>query len=240
MQEAPGAIFAHIRELRRRVLVSMTVWAIGFACIYALYTPFMTWFMAPFSAAGHADLIITSVFEGFVTKMKFSALGGLVFTFPFHLYQLLRFAFPGLSPREKKVVLSAVIFGGLLAILSLILSYIWLIPFTLATLTSDAFIPDSVRVLLHFEQNMFYVINMLLYGMLAFQFPIILTLMLFFGWVTRRQLLAWAKYVMVGIVIVSAIVTPPDVVSQLGVAIPLAILYFASIFVAKIFGWGKG
>ncbi len=79
---------------------------------------------------------------------------------------------------------------------------------------------------------------MLIYGMLAFQFPIILEVLLFFGWLTRKQLLGASRYVLVGILVLSAVVTPPDIVSQCSIAIPLTALYFLSILVAKIFGWG--
>lgn len=232
------SIFDHIRELRKRIVKSVLVALLGFVVAYVFYDGLIGWLLAPFENAGQAQLIVTSVFEGFVSKMKFCALAGLVGTLPFHVYQLLRFVFPGLSVRERRVILAAAIAGGVLAMLSLVLSYTWLIPFTLSTMTNQDFVPEGVGVLLHFQQNVFYVINMLLYGMLAFQFPIILEVLLFFGWVTRRQLLASSRYVVVGILVVAAIVTPPDVISQCGIAIPLTLLYFLSILVAKIFGWG--
>lgn len=232
------SIFDHIRELRKRIVKSVLVVLLGFVVAYVFYDGLIGWLLAPFENAGQAQLIVTSVFEGFVSKMKFCALAGFVGTLPFHVYQLLRFVFPGLSVRERRVILAAAIAGGVLAMLSLVLSYTWLIPFTLSTMTNQDFVPEGVGVLLHFQQNVFYVINMLLYGMLAFQFPIILEVLLFFGWVTRRQLLASSRYVVVGILVVAAIVTPPDVISQCGIAIPLTLLYFLSILVAKIFGWG--
>lgn len=232
------SIFDHIRELRKRIVKSVLVALLGFVVAYVFYDGLIGWLLAPFENAGQAQLIVTSVFEGFVSKMKFCALAGFVGTLPFQVYQLLRFVFPGLSVRERRVILAAAIAGGVLAMLSLVLSYTWLIPFTLSTMTNQDFVPEGVGVLLHFQQNVFYVINMLLYGMLAFQFPIILEVLLFFGWVTRRQLLASSRYVVVGILVVAAIVTPPDVISQCGIAIPLTLLYFLSILVAKIFGWG--
>ncbi len=232
------SIFDHIRELRKRIVKSVLVALLGFVVAYVFYDGLIGWLLAPFENAGQAQLIVTSVFEGFVSKMKFCALAGFVGTLPFHVYQLLRFVFPGLSLRERRVILAAAIAGGVLAMLSLVLSYTWLIPFTLSTMTNQDFVPEGVGVLLHFQQNVFYVINMLIYGMLAFQFPIILEVLLFFGWVTRRQLLASSRYVVVGILVVAAIVTPPDVISQCGIAIPLTLLYFLSILVAKIFGWG--
>ena len=232
------SIFDHIRELRKRIVKSVVVILLGFVVAYVFYDGLIGWLLAPFENAGQTQLIVTSVFEGFVSKMKFCALAGFVGTLPFHVYQLLRFVFPGLSVRERRVVLSAAIAGGVLAMLSLVLSYTWLIPFTLSSMTGHAFVPEGVGVMLHFQQNIFYVINMLLYGMLAFQFPIILEVLLFFGWVTRRQLLASSRYVVVGILVVAAIVTPPDVISQCGIAIPLTLLYFLSILIAKIFGWG--
>jgi len=238
MTTATSSIFDHIRELRKRLVKSVIVVLIGFAVAYFFYDAFIAWLLIPFENAGQTQLIVTSVFEGFVAKMKFCALAGFVVTLPFHLYQLLRFVFPGLSTRERRVVLCATIAGGGLALLSLALSYKWLIPFTLSTMTGHDFVPAKVGVMLHFEQNVFYIINMMIYGMLAFQFPIILEILLFFGWVTRRQLWAASRYVLVGVFVVSAIVTPPDIVSQCCVAIPLTALYFLSILVAKIFGWG--
>jgi sec-independent protein translocase protein TatC len=233
-----ASIFDHIRELRKRLMKSLVVVFVGFVIAYFFYDAFIDWMLVPFEKAGQAHLVVTSVFEGFVAKMKFCALAGFVMTLPFHLYQLLRFVFPGLSEKERRVVLAATVSGGILALISLVLSYAWLIPFTLSTMTGNDFVPLKVGVMLHFEQNLFYIINMMLYGMLAFQFPIILEVLLFFGWVTRRKLLAASRYVLVGIFVVAAIVTPPDVISQCSVAIPLMALYFLAILVAKIFGWG--
>ncbi len=123
MTGASVSIFDHIRELRKRLFLSVVVVFVGFVVAYVFYDTFIAWLMLPFENAGQTQLIVTSVFEGFVAKMKFCALAGFVATLPFHLYQLLRFVFPGLSKRERRVVLASAIAGGFLAVLSLVLSY---------------------------------------------------------------------------------------------------------------------
>ena len=93
--------------------------------------------------------------------------------------------------------------------------------------------------LLSFEQNIFYVLQFMLIVVLVFQLPVILTTLMSMNFLTRRGLLKYGRHVVVLLFIVAAVITPPDIVSQLAVALPLTVLYYLSILLAVIFGWGE-
>jgi sec-independent protein translocase protein TatC len=97
-----------------------------------------------------------------------------------------------------------------------------------------------VGIMLNYTQNIFYIFNFLLYAMLAFQFPILLELLMYWNLVSRKTLWKSTRYAIVVIFVIAAIVTPPDVISQCGIAIPMTLLFFITLGIAKIFGWGEG
>jgi sec-independent protein translocase protein TatC len=232
----------HIRELRQRVLFSAIFVMLG-TCISFFYFDFLiALFSAPFDALASADsptLFVHSLFEGFFTKMKFSFLFGFVVAFPFLLFQVLRFLVPGLKKNERWILFVSLLLGACLAAFSVILVYLYLLPFSIDFLTSYQFIPKKVGLMLNYQNNVFYVFNMLFASMILFQFPIVLFLLMQAGVLTRQMLLSSGRYIVVLIFLLSAIVTPPDVVSQLGFALPLIMMFYGTIVLAKCVGVGR-
>ena len=114
-----------------------------------------------------------------------------------------------------------------------------LLPFSLKVLTGDQFIPAKIGLLLNYQQSVFYIFNFLVYLMLAFQFPILLEVCLYLNLIQRKKLFKSSRYVIVGIFIFSAIITPPDIITQCGIALPLISLFFITIGIAKVFKWGE-
>ena len=239
-------IFDHLRELKKRLVVSCLAIMVCSVLAYFLYEPIIHTLARPFEMVlgkhnpSHAPVLyVTSLFEGFLTRIKFSMVGGIVLAFPVLLYQLIQFVFPALKKKEKRIISACLVASTLLALFSLFLCYFFLVPISMQFLINSDFIPDNVGVMLHFNQNIFYVFNFILYSMLAFQFPIILELLLYFNIVSRQSLLKSSRIVVVLIFVISAIVTPPDWISQLGVAIPMTVLFYITILIAKIFKWGE-
>lgn len=237
-----ATLIDHIRELRTRVVISALFICVGSVFSFIYFDPLIALFSAPFDAlasVGSNTLFVHSLFEGFFTKMKFSFLFGFVVAFPFLLFQVLRFLIPGLKKKERWVLFVALFVGGCLATFSVVLVYVYLLPFSIDFLTSYQFIPEKVGLLLNYQNNVFYVFNMLFASMILFQFPIVLFLLMKAGVLTTKTLLSSGRYVVVLIFMLSAVLTPPDVVSQLGFALPLIVMFYGTIVLAKCLGVGK-
>jgi len=229
----------HIRELRRRLLWSIVSVGFGVLVVYAIYDQLVGFFMAPFMTHGNS-LVIHSLLEGFVTRFKFSVMGGMIVSLPIHLFHVVRFVFPGLTRRERRVIAFALLGSVLLAVVSGWFGYRVFIPFVISSLLTPEFVPSGVLLMLNYEQSVFYVLNFLLWGILTFQLPVLLEVLLYLNVVSRRALLAHTRLVVVIILIIAAVVTPPDVISQLMVALPFMGLYFVTILIAKLAGFGDG
>ncbi|MBN1834392.1 MAG: twin-arginine translocase subunit TatC [Spirochaetales bacterium] len=234
----------HFRELRRRLIASVVAVAAAAGVAFGFYDRIIALLYAPFQSEQFQTdgefLFIHTIFEGFLVKLKVSLLAGLILAFPFLLYNLLRFVFPGLKSREKRIVSAALVASFVLIGVSFYYGYYQVIPISIAFLTGSGFIPAGTGLLLNFGRNVFVIFQLLFITILLFQFPVVLEVLLVMNVVSRRALLKAGRYVVTGIFVVSAILTPPDFVSQLSVAVPLVGLYFLAILIARIGGFGKG
>ena len=106
-------------------------------------------------------------------------------------------------------------------------------------LTSSKFIPFNVGLLLNYTKNIFYILQFIFIALVIFQTPIILELLLISNVVKRKALLKMSKYIIILIFVLSALLTPPDFISQVSLATPLIVLYFLTILIAKIFRFGE-
>ena len=162
----------HIRELRKRLILCTISLVITSFIGFLLFEHVIQLLAIPYleiHSSLSQKLIITSLFEGFSTKLKLSLVLGAVLSLPILLYQGLRFTLPGLKSKEKTIVALSLVSGTLLAILSLYLSYFKLLPFSIQFLTSAQFIPQQIGLLLNYEKSIFFVFNMILYSMIIFQ-----------------------------------------------------------------------
>jgi sec-independent protein translocase protein TatC len=242
MKLASLPLIGHLKELRKRIFFSAVACLAGTVLAFALFDPLIHLLTQPIQALfGQADelLYMHSLFEGFITKIKLSLVLGLVLSSPFHVINGLRFLFPGLQKKERWFIGIAVITGFLLAVLGLYAGFYHLLPFSLKILTGSQFVPQKIGVLLNYQQSIFYIFNFLVYLMVAFQFPIVLESLLFLNIVSRKTLLQSTRIVIIIIFLASAMVTPPDVVSQLSLALPLILLFYATLGIAKIFKFGE-
>ena len=237
-------LLSHINELRRLVIIS----GIGLVAMsivsFVFYDRIIDLLYRPLKVldinSGMDLLYINTIFEGFLTRLKISLLSGIVLSFPVHLFNVIYFIFPGLMGREKRIVSIALAFSFIFIILSFLYSYYKIIPISVSFLTGEVFIPARTGMLLSFSGNIFYVLQFMLVALVVFQIPIILELLMVMNVVSRKRLWRAARYVIVLFFILAAIVTPPDFITQLGLALPLTALYFITLLIAKIFGFGKG
>ncbi|NQY73562.1 MAG: twin-arginine translocase subunit TatC, partial [Candidatus Margulisbacteria bacterium] len=186
------------------------------------------------------SLVISTLFEGFLMKLKLSVLGGIIVSFPVHMYSGIRFIFPGLKKKERRIIWAVIVASFLLAIFGLYMSYFQLIPFSVTFLTGTGFIPKDVGLLLNYKLNIQYVMNFILFSLILFQLPVVLELLLAMNVVNRQTLFRNSHYIVVAIFILTALVTPPDIISQIGLAVPLIFLFFITLLIAKCLRLGEG
>jgi len=236
---------AHLAELRRRLILSLLAILVGSVACFVLYGPIVDFLKAPIQSiagpGGEAFLFVGTVFEAFLVKFKVSIAAGFVATLPVHLFNTAAFVFPGLMSREKRIIAWSLAASTVLAATGFSFGYFKLIPAMLELLASPSFFPGGVDFLLGFEKNIFFVVGFILAVMIVFQLPLLLLVLLALDVLSRKATLRASRYVVVGIFVLSAVVTPsPDMISQLMLAIPLIALYFLAILTARILRLGEG
>jgi sec-independent protein translocase protein TatC len=237
-------ILRHIIELRKRLLIGSAVFIVGMIVAFAFNKRILELVLIPLQAV-NPDLInenllfVTTIFEGFMTKVKLSAVSGLIITFPFHLLNILGFTFPGLSSKERRLITVSLIISSLLIVFSFYYGYFKVIPISVAFLSGAGFIPERIGMMLNYSRNVFYILQFLFATLIVFQIPVVLEILMVMKIVSRATLTQYSKHIILGTFVLSAIVTPPDFVSQLSLAIPLIGMFFITLLIAKIFHFGE-
>jgi sec-independent protein translocase protein TatC len=176
-------------------------------------------------------MIATGVITPFLIPMKIAFMAAFVLALPFILYQAWAFVAPGLYSHEKRLVLPLVVSSTLLFMLGMVFCYFIVFGKVFAFIAS--FAPKSISVAPDIEAYFNFVLGMFLAFGLAFEVPVVVVVLVMTGLVTVEQLREWRGYVVVAIFVVAAIVTPPDVVSQIALAIPMCLLYEIGLLVAQ-------
>jgi sec-independent protein translocase protein TatC len=240
--ERAMSVLDHIRELRNIILGSLAAYVIACAAAFIFSNRIIEFFTEPFAAVSSMvdkTLVVSSIAEGFLAQLKVTVIAGLILSMPVHIFGIIRFVFPGLSRREQRIVMSFLVFSLILIAAGAYLAYFRLVPLALSFLTSPYFVPRTVGFLLNYQTNIFYIFSFILWAVLALQLPLIMEILLVMNVLKRRQVWKASRYIIVAIFIFSAIITPPDFVSQLGVALPLTFFYFLALLIAGIFKFGE-
>jgi sec-independent protein translocase protein TatC len=191
--------------------------------------------------AAAVKLVFTAPLEFFFTKMKLAGFGAVVCCFPVLAWQLYRFVAPGLYKRERRAFFPFLMAAPVLFCMGAALVYYVMLPFVLWFSLSQQIIGGDVQVELlpKVSDYLDLVTKLLLAFGLCFQLPVVLSLAGLAGLVSAEQLGKFRRYAIVGIVFVAALVTPPDPVSQMLLAVPIYLLYEASILSVKLIERGK-
>ena len=227
----------HLVELRDRlikIVIAIAVVAIGLA-IYpgpgALYDILAAPLVANLPQG--ATLIATSVISPFLVPLKILMMAAFLIALPVILWQVWSFVAPGLYMHEKKLILPLVVSSTVLFFIGVLFCYYFVFGQVFKFIQS--FAPKSITAAPDIEAYLGFVLSMFLAFGLAFEVPIVVIVLARMGMVTIQQLKDFRGYFVVLAFIIAAIVTPPDVVSQLALAIPMCLLYEIGIWAAQIF-----
>lgn len=226
-------LIAHLLELRSRLLRGFAGLGLALVCLLPfanhLYAQLAKPLLAKLPAGGH--IIATQVASPIFAPMKLAFFVALLVTMPWLLYQAWAFVAPGLYHREKRLALPLLSSSLLLFYSGCAFAYYLVLPMVFSFLIKVA--PDGVAMMTDISAYLDFVLVLFLAFGLAFELPVALVILALLGWVTPAQLREGRGYAIVGIFIVAAVLTPPDVVSQLLLAIPMCLLYEAGILAAQ-------
>jgi sec-independent protein translocase protein TatC len=233
--EAP--FVTHLVELRDRLIRALLAVIVVFValCFWPGPAGLYDLLSAPMTAnlPSGTKLIATNVFSPFLVPLKITLMGAFLIALPVVLYQVWAFVAPGLYSHEKKMVLPLVISSTLLFFVGVAFCYFIVIPSLTKFIVAVA--PSSINTAPDIEQYFGTVLTLFLVFGIAFEVPVAVVVLARIGIVSVDQLKKFRGYFVVVAFIVSAVVTPPDVVSQLSLAIPLCLLYEIGIWSAKVF-----
>ena len=238
--EAQETFLSHLIELRERLVRCLL--AVVIAAIPAMYFSSDLYDLLALPLMGSlpegSRMIATGVITPFLIPMKIAFMAAFLAVLPYILYQAWAFVAPGLYAHEKRLVLPLVVSSTILFVVGM--AFCYFIVFRRVFAFIAHFAPKSISVAPDIEAYFNFVLGMFVAFGLAFEVPVVVVVLVLAGIVTVEQLRAWRGYVIVAIFIVAAIVTPPDVVSQVSLAIPMCLLYEVGIFFGSIVAKRRG
>lgn len=221
----------HLLELRRRLLWSCAALAVAFGICLYFARPIFAFLVQPLVKAGQGKLIYTQIFEAFFVEIKVAFFAALMLAFPVIANQIWQFVAPGLYRNEKRALLPFIWATPVLFLMGASLAYYVAIPVALHFLLGfQGDIGGVQQEALPGVGNYLSFVMQFLFGFgLSFLLPVLLMLLERAGIVTRRQLVSARRYAIVGAFAIAAVLTPPDIGSQLLLAMPLMVLYEIAI-----------
>lgn len=227
LDESRAPLLDHLLELRRRLLKSVAALAVAFAVCFYFSRTIFAFLVQPLLAAGQGKLIYTQIFEAFFVEIKVAFFSAMMLSFPIVANQIWQFVAPGLYKKEKRALLPFILATPVLFLSGAALAYYFAIPVALHFLLGfQGNLGGVQQEALPGVGNYLSFVMQFLFGFgLSFLLPVLLMLLERAGIVTRRQLIDARRYAIVGAVAIAAVLTPPDIGSQLLLAIPLIILY---------------
>jgi sec-independent protein translocase protein TatC len=227
---------SHLIELRDRLLRMVIVVGVVFVCLFPFASELYDLLAYPLMHAlpEGSKMIATGVVAPFLIPVKVAAMVAFALALPYVLYQAWAFVAPGLYAHERRLVVPLVVASTLLFFLGVAFCYFFVFGVVFKFVYNIA--PKSISVAPDIENYLNFTITMFLAFGLTFEVPIAVLILVRMGAVTIAQLTNIRPYFIVGSFVVAAIVTPPDVLSQLLLAFPMCVLYEVGIVAARMFG----
>lgn len=221
----------HLIELRRRLLYCIAAIVVAFGVSYYFAEAIFAFLVQPLLTAGQKTLIYTQIFEAFFVKVKVAFFAAMMISFPVIANQLWRFVAPGLYRKEKRALLPFLFATPVLFGMGAAMAYFLAVPMALHFLLSfQGDVGGVNQQALPAIGNYLSFIMQFLFGFgLAFLLPVLLMLLERAGIVSRKGLIGARRYAIVGATAIAAVLTPPDLMSQVLLAVPLCLLYEVAI-----------
>ncbi len=231
IDQSRAPLLDHLIELRKRLIYCVAAVAVAFGVCFYFSEPIFGFLLQPLLRAGQHRVIYTQLFEAFFVQIKVAFFAAMMVSFPIIANQLWQFVAPGLYRKEKQALLPFLCATPVLFTMGAAMAYYIAVPMALHFLLGfQGNIAGVEREALPAIDNYLSFIMQFLFGFgLSFLLPILLMLLERAGIVTRKQLIGARRYAIVGAVGIAAVLTPPDIGSQLLLAIPLIILYEIAI-----------
>ena len=239
IDDTKAPLLDHLIELRRRLMWSLGVLVVAFGVCFYFARPIFAVLVQPLLQAGQGRLIFTDIFEAFFVEVKVGLFAALMLCFPVFAIHMWKFVAPGLYAKEKRALLPFLlltpVFFGAGAAFAYFVAMPWALHFLLGF---EGQVGGVEQEALPGVGNYLSFATRFLFGFgVAFLLPILLMILERAGLVTREQLANSRRYAIVGAAVVSAVLTPPDVVSQLMLLVPLYALYELAILAIRITHW---
>jgi sec-independent protein translocase protein TatC len=235
----PNSLIAHLIELRGRVLKAVVSVFVVFLCLVYFAQDLYHWLATPLldTMPENAQMIATDVASPFFAPFKLTMVLSFFIAIPVVLYQIWGFVAPGLYKNEKRLVAPLLFSSTLLFYLGMAFAYYVVFPLAFAFFSSVA--PEDVVISTDISSYLNFVLKIFFAFGLAFEIPVAVVLMCWTGITTPDALRAKRPYVIVGVFVVGMLLTPPDIISQTLLAIPMWILYEFGIIVGSFYSRKK-
>lgn len=222
----------HIAELRKRLTISIGIIFVMFFICFSYWQPILDWMTTPLVSVlpNNQTMVYTAVPEPFFVALKVSFFAAFIFSLPAVFWQLWLFIAPGLYDSEKMLILPFVIFATLMFLLGDTFAYYVVLPMGFDFLIK--FSGDMFMALPKINEYVDFFVKIMLGFGISFEMPVITYFFAKLGMVTDKALKDFFRYAVVLIFIIAAVLTPPDVVTQCLMAIPMVLLYIVSIYIA--------
>ena len=238
--DQPGAsLVAHLVELRSRLLRGVLGLVLVFVALLPFANRLYAWLAQPLldKLPAGGQLIAVEVASPFFAPVKLAFFVALVLAMPWLLYQAWAFVAPGLYRRERRLALPLLASALALFYAGCAFAYFLVLPAVFSFL--HAVTPEGVAMMTDINAYLDFVLVVFLAFGLSFELPVAMVILALLGWVTPAQLREWRGYAIVGIFVVAALITPPDVISQLMLAVPMVALYEAGILASVLLTRGR-
>jgi sec-independent protein translocase protein TatC len=229
------SFISHLIELRSRLMKAAAAIIIVFLCLMPWAGHIYDFLAYPMMVAlpAGSKMIATGVITPFLVPIKVTLLVAFMIALPWVLYQAWAFVAPGLYAHEKRLIAPLVVSSSVLFLAGV--GFCYFLVFGVIFKFINNFAPKSISVAPDIESYFGFVMTMFIAFGITFEVPIIVVVLVRMGWVTVEKLKQIRPYVIVGAFVVAAVVTPPDIMSQMLLAVPLCVLYEVGLLVAPLF-----